>query len=86
MKKIIALLILFAARVMVTACPACTSRQPKILRGITHGTGPQDNWDYVIVLAAVAVVFFTLFFSVKFLVNPGENNSSHIKKFIFKEA
>jgi uncharacterized protein HemY len=83
MKKFILIIVFFAARLIVTACPACTSQQPKILRGITHGTGPQNNWDYVIVLIAVAVVLFTLFFSVKWLLHPGEKNSSHIKQFIF---
>jgi uncharacterized protein HemY len=83
MKKFILIIVFFAARVIVAACPACTSQQPKILRGNTHGTGPQNNWDYVIVLIAVAVVLFTLFFSVKWLLHPGEKNSSHIKQFIF---
>jgi uncharacterized protein HemY len=83
MKRFILIIVFFAARVIVIACPACTSQQPKILRGITHGTGPQNNWDYVIVLAAVAIVLFTLFFSVKWLLHPGEKDSSHIKQFIF---
>jgi hypothetical protein len=83
MKRNILILVFFATRLMATACPACTSQQPKILRGITHGTGPQNNWDYVIVLTAVAVVLFTLFFSIKWLLHPGEKDSSHIKQFIF---
>jgi uncharacterized protein HemY len=86
MKRFILIIVFFAVRVIVIACPACTSQQPKILRGITHGTGPENNWDYVIVLAAVAVVLFTLLFSVKCLLHPGEKNSGHIKQFIFNEA
>jgi hypothetical protein len=86
MKQFLLIIVFFTVRLMVSACPACTSQQPKILRGITHGTGPQNNCDYVIVLSAVAVVLFTLFFSVKWLVNPGEKDINHIKQFIFTEA
>ena len=31
------------------ACPVCEKQQPKILQGITHGSGPQSNWDYIII-------------------------------------
>jgi hypothetical protein len=86
MKKYILTLILFTSKYVGYACPACTSQQPKILQGITHGTGPQNSWDYIIVWVAVAVVLFTLFFSVKWLINPGEKNCNHIKQFIFNQT
>lgn len=66
------------------ACPVCEKQQPKILRGITHGAGPQSNWDYVIVWATVVVVAFTLWFSVKWLFKPGEKSSAHIKRWILE--
>lgn len=68
----------------VLACPACEKQQPKILRGITHGAGPQSNWDYVIVWATVVVVAFTLWFSVKWLFKPGEKSQQHIKRWILE--
>jgi uncharacterized protein HemY len=64
------------------ACPACKEQQPKILLGITHGGGPGSNWDYVIVWIVVAIVLFTLFFSLKWLIRPGEQSHSHIKRLI----
>jgi len=64
------------------ACPACEKQQPKILQGITHGGGPGSNWDYVIVWVAVVIVLFTLFFSLRWLIHPGEQSHSHIKRLI----
>lgn len=64
------------------ACPVCEKQQPKILRGIAHGAGPQSNWDYVIIWTAVIIVLFTLYFSIKWLVKPGEKSSDHIKRLI----
>lgn len=74
---IIALLFQTAA---AYACPLCDKQQPKILQGITHGTGPQSNWDYVIVWATVIIVLFTLFYTVKWLIRPGEMDHNHIKR------
>lgn len=67
---------------IVLACPVCEKQQPKILRGIAHGAGPESNWDYVIIWTAVVIVVFTLFFSIKWLIRPGEKSSTHIKRFI----
>jgi len=64
------------------ACPACEKQQPKILQGITHGGGPGSSWDYLIVWIAVAIVLFTLYFSLKWLIRPGEQSNSHIKRLI----
>lgn len=83
MKKAISLIILLLAAVSTWACPVCEKQQPKILRGITHGAGPQSNWDYVIIWSMVAIVAFTLFFSLKWLIRPGEQAESHIKRSIF---
>jgi len=64
------------------ACAVCRDQQPKLLKGITHGTGPENNWDYLIIIAAITVVLGTLVFSCRFLLNPGETNSDHIKQSI----
>lgn len=79
-QKIILSLFLLIANVAAFACPACEKQQPKILRGITHGAGPQSDWDYVIVWFMVAIVLVTLFFSVKFIIHPREENVNHIKR------
>lgn len=68
----------------VAACEVCEANQPKILRGITHGGGPQGNSDYFIVIAAAVFVLITLVFAVKFLVRPGEKRADHIKRSILQ--
>ncbi len=64
------------------ACPVCEKRQPRLLRGITHGAGPQSNWDYLIVWAAVLIVLLTLFYTVKWLIRPEEKDKDHIKRMV----
>lgn len=79
MKKISLALILTTLQLAAFACPLCEKKQPAVLRGITHGTGPDSNWDYAIVSAMVVIVLLTLVYTIKYLVKPGEKNLSHIK-------
>ena len=69
----------YATTVAVFACPVCERNKAKALQGITHGAGPTSNWDYVIVGAIAVVTVFTLFYSVKWLIKPNEQNPDHIK-------
>ncbi len=80
MKKILFFIALLSLGLITHACPACEKQQPKMLRGITHGAGPSGNWDYVIVIAAMIIVFVTLFYAVKWMIKPGETNINHIKR------
>lgn len=82
MKKIIALLAILPIAIVSRACDACEAQQPALLKGISHGAGPQSNWDYVIVIAMVVIVVFTLYFSIKWIFMPGERNRDHIKRTI----
>jgi hypothetical protein len=82
MKKVLLSIVLMAGNIASFACEVCKKQQPKPLRGITHGAGPQSDWDYVIVGVMSVIVLVTLFYSVKWLVRPGEKNSSHIKNSI----
>ena len=66
------------------ACPVCERNQPKALRGIVHGSGPDSNWDYVSITLTIIIAIVALFFSVKWLLKPNENNNDHIKYSIFK--
>lgn len=68
------------------ACSVCEKQQPKILRGITHGAGPQGRFDYVIIWIMVVITMATLYYSIKWLIRPGEKNKEHIKRFILNEA
>ncbi|MDQ2863507.1 MAG: hypothetical protein M3R50_07670 [Bacteroidota bacterium] len=82
MKKILLLMLTAIPAVAAFACPACEKQQPALLKGITHGAGPDGNWDYVIVTISVIIVLFTLFFSVKWMIRPGEQSQSHIKRLV----
>ena len=66
----------------VLACTVCKTNQPKILQGITHGSGPDSSWDYLIVAVMVAVVIGTLALSLRCLFDPRESTASHIKNSI----
>lgn len=61
------------------ACEACQIQQPKVTRGITHGTGPESNWDWFLIGIIILITVLTLFYSIKYLVKPGEKNKDHIK-------
>jgi len=82
MKKIKMLLCYLLTGLSSFACPVCERNQPKILKGITHGAGPESRWDYVIVWTTVAIVLFTLVFTIKWIIRPGEKSDTHIKRAI----
>lgn len=84
MQKIIKLIFLLVICLPVSslACEVCQARQPKALKGITHGTGPEAAFDMVIIWGAVAIVGITLFLSIKYLVRPKESAPDHIKNII----
>ena len=82
MKKINLVILLLLLQVCAFACPTCERQQPKILRGVLHGTLPDSNWDYVIVWSIIIISILTLYFSIKWLIKPGEKNKEHIKYFI----
>jgi phage shock protein PspC (stress-responsive transcriptional regulator) len=67
------------------ACPACEKQQPKFLKGITHGVGPDSRWDYIIVVVSLVLVLVTLFYSIKWLIRPNETMHWQIKNSIINE-
>lgn len=82
MKKIFLTMSLLLNALYIFACPVCERNQPKVLKGITHGVGPESKWDYVIVWITATIVLCTLFLSIKWLIRPGEKSDHHIKRFI----
>ena len=82
MKKITMLLMMLITYAGGYACPVCERNKAKYLQGITHGSGPDSNWDLVIVSSIGLLTLFTLFYSVKWLIKPNENNPDHIKNSI----
>ena len=81
--------ILFAGMMLtvmpVMACEACKQQQPKFLQGITHGTGPDSNWDYLIVSFMVFITLYSLYATVKCLIHPSEKENEHIKRMILNQ-
>lgn len=82
MKRALLAVLMLLTTLGAWACPVCERNQPKLLKGITHGAGPEDRWDYVIVGVTMLIVAFTLFYSIKWLIKPGEKGQKHIKRFI----
>ncbi len=80
MKKILLTLSSVAISIQLIACPVCERQQPKLLRGIIHGSGPEKDIDYFIVWSFVAITLVALFYSIKYLVHPGEKANNHIKR------
>lgn len=81
MKKLLLFFALFCAG-SIYSCPVCERQQPKIIRGIVHGKGPDTNWDYVIVCSIGLITLLTFYYSIKRLIMPGEKNPGHIKYII----
>lgn len=79
MKKLLLLHIFMTMQVVAFCCEVCQKQQPALLKGIAHGAGPQSNWDYVIVSVTALIVLVSLFYSIKWIVRPGEKESTHIK-------
>lgn len=84
MKKSILLVLILLTKFAVYACPVCERNQPKFMRGIVHGAGAESNWDYVAISITTIIAIFTLIYSVKWLIQPNENDVNHIKYSIFK--
>lgn len=80
MKKVLFLMALMLSGIITYACPACEKQQPKLLRGITHGAGPSGNIDYIIVAVAVVITGATFYYTLKWIIKPGETNLNHIKR------
>lgn len=86
MKKSGLLLSTIPVHQIAVACTACQKKQPAILKNITHGTGPDSNWDYLIAGIASVIVLFTLYYSVKWLIRPGEQSPGHIKQLVIIQS
>ncbi|MCK0123839.1 hypothetical protein MWU76_05465 [Gelidibacter sp. F2691] len=76
----------FFGQAIAVACDVCEKDQPKGFENITHGAGPSGDLDYYIIWGAVIIVGFTLFYSLKYLIRPKENNPDHIKNIVRNEG
>lgn len=69
----------------ISACPVCEKQQPAFLKGITHGAGPQSQWDWIIIGIITIITLLSLVYSIKYLITPGEKNANHIKHTILSQ-
>lgn len=81
-KKINILIILMVVSVALQSCPVCEKQQPALFKGLTHGAGPQSNWDWLIIAIITLITLVTLIYSIKYIVFPKEKNEEHIKNLI----
>jgi hypothetical protein len=79
MQKLLITLTLLFLSMPLLACPVCEKQQPQLLKGITHGAGPESNWDYLIIFLMTVIVLASLYFTLKLIIRPGEQKASHIK-------
>jgi hypothetical protein len=81
MKKLLFLSSFMLMHLVSQACEVCKKQQPRALRGITHGAGPQSNSEYIIVGFMVIIVLASLFLFIKRILQPQNNESAdtHIK-------
>jgi len=73
------LTLLFWLSVVVTAigCPLCKKNQPAGFANITHGVGPQNGFDYVMLYGSIGVVIITLGLLGWYIFRPGQHPAQH---------
>lgn len=80
LKSISIAIVWMAMQTASVACPVCErQKEGKPFKAITHGIGPDSNWDYLTVVVAIIITLLTLFYAVKWLIKPGEKSKNHIK-------
>ena len=85
LKAVALLALLIIKNIQAIACEACKQQQPKLLQGVTHGGGPDSNWDYVIVAVMVVVTLYLLVATVRCMFRPAEKDVQHIKRIILND-
>jgi hypothetical protein len=76
--KILTTILVFLAT-YISACDVCKSQQPEITKDLTHGVGPESDWDWFIVGIVILITVLAFLYSVKYLIKPDERNKNHIK-------
>lgn len=64
------------------ACDACQLQQPKVTKGFTHGTGPQSDWDWFIVVIVIIITIWTFFTFSEVFIKTWRKTRSPYKVFI----
>ncbi len=85
MKKYIFIALQLTSSKCLLACEACKKQQSNPFTEITHGRGPENSWDYLVVAIMVLITLYVLFASLKYLLRPAERNRAHIKNIIFQQ-
>lgn len=74
---LLCIVLVFTGSLGAFACDACQKQQPRIFQGITHGAGPDSNWDYLIVSIMTAITLYALYATVKCMIRPSAADSRH---------
>ncbi|MDP9959364.1 hypothetical protein [Chryseobacterium lathyri] len=84
LKKILSVTLILLVNYAL-ACDACKLQQPEVTKDLTHGTGPESNWDWFIVGIVILITVLAFIYSVKYLIKPGEKDKKHIKYSVFSD-
>lgn len=79
------ILLLLGSTLSTLACDVCNRRPDSVLGWFGHGTGPQTQWDIVIVAATIAIVVMTAWLMLKALLRPADQAPDHIKQLVIKD-
>ena len=77
---IMAALCWLIATTSLAACPLCEKRQPAGFANITHGTGPQEAFDYWMLYGSIGIVILTLLLFIRFIIRPETAAMHHLKQ------
>ncbi len=78
MKTTLLIILFWLFRVVnATGCPLCKKNQPAGFANITHGVGPQNGFDYVMLYGSIGVVLVTLGLLGWYVFRPGQQTVQH---------
>lgn len=77
-KKLVFLLFL-GYQYLAKACEACDLQQPKITRGLTHGPGPKNMFEWMAVIAILIISVLTVYYFIKYLIKPDPQKTDKLK-------
>lgn len=71
----------------IKACPVCDrNKANQITLGLTHGAGPGNSWEWLIIIGMVLITLLALFLAIKFFIKPDNKERSEFKKIIAEES
>lgn len=68
------------------SCPVCDREKAnQVTLGLSHGAGPDHNWEWLVVAGMAGITLFALFLAIKYFIKPDNAKTNEFKKSIFSE-